>query len=90
MPPPRDRLNAFRQILGAAKVGEVKVSEEISEYIQDDFVKERQIAKSTTADDLMSWISIAKLLTLSHQQLVLTKDLWEAAKDLDRERKQRL
>lgn len=87
--PPADRLMAFRQHIGAAMVGDVKVTDELSEYIQSDFVRERQLVSTTKADDLMAWMTVARLLALSHQKTVLSKEIWEEAKDLDKRRRGR-
>jgi len=88
--PSPSRLEAFRRLIGGAMTGEVQVTEELSEHIQADFVMERQATPTTTADDLMIWMSIAKLLTLSHHESVLTMEVWEEAKQLDRRRKDRV
>ncbi|KAG6811868.1 hypothetical protein H0H92_005444 [Tricholoma furcatifolium] len=45
--PPHDKLEAFRRLVGAAKVGNVTVSDETANFIQEDFVSERQAAPSS-------------------------------------------
>ncbi len=61
-----------------------------SQYIQDDFVQERQKSGSgVTTDDFIQRMSISRLLALSYGDSDITKDAWEKAKILDRERKQR-
>ncbi|KAF8582639.1 hypothetical protein K439DRAFT_1635083 [Ramaria rubella] len=87
--PSLPRLESFRNLLGGAKIGDVKVTEEISEHIQADFVKERRRNSAMTADDLMIRISIARLLALLRHDTLLTTEVWQAATDLDDRRKQR-
>ncbi|KAF8582223.1 hypothetical protein K439DRAFT_1635531 [Ramaria rubella] len=81
------RLESFRNLLGGAKIGDVKVTEETSEVA--DFVKERRRNNAMTADDLMIRISIARLLALLRHDTLLTTEVWQAATDLDDRRKQR-
>ncbi len=81
--PPRERLDAFRALVGGAKVGSVTVGEDVAkvsvphcclpslthqapgwQYIQDDFVKERQQSSSQaekmTSENLILRMTIAR------------------------------
>ncbi|OCH95277.1 hypothetical protein OBBRIDRAFT_767998 [Obba rivulosa] len=89
MPPPA-QLAAFRDLVVGARFGKVQVTQEVSEYIQSDFVRERQQDKSMTSDDLIRRMTVAKLFALSHHKPDLTVDLWERTKVLDRQRLARL
>jgi hypothetical protein len=87
--PPADKILRFRRLLSAAKVGKVQVGEFTSEYIQNDFVRDRQNDKSITADDLITRMTVARLVALSLQEKEVNIDIWEKAKALDRRRKAR-
>ncbi|KAI0075471.1 hypothetical protein K474DRAFT_1664215 [Panus rudis PR-1116 ss-1] len=89
MPPPQ-RLTAFRDLIVGAQSGKVQVSEATSEYIQQDFVTERQRNKAVTGDDLIRRMTVAKLYALSQHKTELTIDIWEQAKTLDEQRLARL
>ncbi|KAG6864148.1 hypothetical protein C0991_012126 [Blastosporella zonata] len=62
--PPTDKLEAFRDLLGAAKAGNMTVGEETAKFIQEDFVKERQAASSSTeaptSEELIQRMMIAR------------------------------
>ncbi|KAF9810959.1 hypothetical protein IEO21_06763 [Rhodonia placenta] len=85
--PSAERLAAFRDLLVGARAGKVHVSEETSEHIQRDFVRERQQDRSVTSDDLIRRMSIAKLYALSLHETELTVDVWERAKAFDERRR---
>jgi len=72
-----------------AKAGKVQVDETAAEYIQNDFVRERQDDKSITADDLILRMTIARLLALSLHEKEVNVKIWERAKALDGRRKAR-
>ncbi|KAJ3482504.1 hypothetical protein NLI96_g6944 [Meripilus lineatus] len=58
---PNDEVLAtFRHMIHAARSGKIQVNDATSEYIQEDFVRERQRNKSVTSDDLIRWMTIAK------------------------------
>lgn len=59
------------------------------QYIQNDFVHERQDDKNVSTDDLIMRMTIARLLSLSLQESEMTIDVWERAKALDGRRKAR-
>ncbi|CAL1703945.1 unnamed protein product [Somion occarium] len=88
--PSTDRLDAFRDLVVAAQRGKVHVSEATSEYIQQDFVIERQQNKAVTSEDLIRRMTVAKLYTLSMHRPELTIDIWEQAKAFDERRLARL
>ncbi|KAI0928219.1 hypothetical protein AcW2_004299 [Taiwanofungus camphoratus] len=85
MPPP-EKLAAFRDLVVGGRCGKVRVSEETSEYIQQDFVRERQQDKSIMSDDLIRRMTVAKLYALSLHEIDLTVDIWEHAKAFDKRR----
>ncbi|TFY70334.1 hypothetical protein EVG20_g2670 [Dentipellis fragilis] len=88
--PSKDRLRAFRALLLHAKWGQIKVLESTSQYIQDDFVQERQSNKLASTDDLKRTISIARLVGLLAGEKELTVDVWKRAKALEVRRQARL
>ncbi|KAL6309164.1 mini-chromosome maintenance replisome factor-domain-containing protein [Sparassis latifolia] len=84
--PPPAQLAAFRALILGARTGRVAVSEETSEYIQSDFVRERKRDTAVTSDDLIRRMTVAKLYALSMHETELTVDVWERAKALDQHR----
>ncbi|OBZ75868.1 Mini-chromosome maintenance complex-binding protein [Grifola frondosa] len=85
--PPAEKLTAFRDLLLRARSGKVQVSGPISEYIQSDFVRDRQQDKAVTSDDLIRRMTIAKLYALSLHETSLTVETWERAKAFDERRR---
>ncbi|KAH0584139.1 hypothetical protein H2248_009701 [Termitomyces sp. 'cryptogamus'] len=91
--PPQEKLEAFRSLIGAAKVGNITINEETAQFIQDDFVKQRQAAPSSfeapSSEELIRRMMVARLLALSLQETEITAPIWEAAKSLETRRKAR-
>jgi len=86
----------FRKLVGGGKVGNVSLTSETAEYIQDDFVNERQVATSfksevasegITSDDLIQRMTVARLLALSLQESEISISTWGRAKKLEAARK---
>jgi len=88
--PPTEKLALFRQLIGGAKTGRVTIGDDISNYIQDDFVRERQQALGVNSDDLVLRMSASRLMTLSLHEQEMTRVIWERTKALDNERKARI
>ncbi|KAF9492272.1 hypothetical protein BDN71DRAFT_1451837 [Pleurotus eryngii] len=92
--PPTERLDAFRSLVGGAKIGSVTVGEDVAKYIQDDFVKERQQSSSqaekVTSENLILRMTIARLLALSYHSQEVTIAIWEATKKLEAAKNARL
>jgi len=89
MPPPQT-LTAFRELIAGSKCGRVTVGDEVSQHIQDSFVKERQVDKSVSPEVLIQRMSAARLVALSQHEQEITVDIWAQTKDLDSRRKARL
>ncbi|KAH7906482.1 putative alanine racemase-domain-containing protein [Hygrophoropsis aurantiaca] len=89
--PSSEKLTAFRSFIFAAKasVGSILVSEETSEYIQNDFVRLRQGDQTITADDLIHLMKVSRLLAASMGASEVTAEVWERTKALDIRRKGR-
>ncbi|KAG6861875.1 hypothetical protein C0995_010581 [Termitomyces sp. Mi166 len=91
---PQQKLDAFRSLVGAAKVGNMTVSEETAKFIQEDFVQERQAAplssEAPSSEELIQRMMVARLLALSLQETEITVPVWEAAKNLEAKRKARV
>ncbi|KAF9505973.1 hypothetical protein BS47DRAFT_1399926 [Hydnum rufescens UP504] len=81
--PAPEKLRRFRELIGGAKTGKVTVGDDVSEYIQTDFVRQRQQVQGINSDDLVLRMSVARLMTLSFHELEMTKDTWEKTKALD-------
>ncbi|KAF9073610.1 mini-chromosome maintenance replisome factor-domain-containing protein [Rhodocollybia butyracea] len=112
--PPAEKLTAWRKLIGGAMakqtkaapssstpspVGGIGVSDAAAEFIQEEFVKERQEGAKEreqtetgviTPDDLIHRMLMAKLLALSMHQLELSLEVWCQMKDLERRRLSRV
>ncbi|XP_033207989.1 mini-chromosome maintenance complex-binding protein isoform X2 [Belonocnema kinseyi] len=85
-----DRLNNIRQYLHMLRHAKFEFDEEMTEVIQEDFVKMRHANKSYTGDDLHTLMVFARLMSLSYGKNTLTIDLWKKAFELEAERIARL
>ncbi|KAI0811039.1 putative alanine racemase-domain-containing protein [Irpex lacteus] len=88
--PDVEDLKAFRDLVVGSRAGKVQVTEATSQYIQQDFVRDRQQNPAITSDDLIRRMTIAKLYALSLHETELSVDTWERAKALDERRIARL
>ncbi|KAF9052759.1 mini-chromosome maintenance replisome factor-domain-containing protein [Panaeolus papilionaceus] len=90
--PSAARLQQFRELVGGAKVGTTVVSESTAQHIENDFVKERADASNGqyTPDDLIRRMLIAKLVALSLHHSEVSVEVWERAKNLEKQLKERL
>ncbi|KDQ60574.1 hypothetical protein JAAARDRAFT_31540 [Jaapia argillacea MUCL 33604] len=79
-------LDAFRELIGSASSGTVKVGPTMSAYIQNAFVEERQKSPSITQDHLIHMMTVAKLMALSMHATELTPEIWERTKTLESRR----
>ncbi|KAL1741169.1 hypothetical protein HDZ31DRAFT_46020 [Schizophyllum fasciatum] len=86
--PAPDKLEAFRALVGGAMIGNAKVGDAAAEYIENDFVKERQ-ASTMTADDLILRMQLARLLALSYHVPEVSVEIWQKTRALELERKAR-
>ena len=69
--PPDEDLANFRNLLVGSQFGKVQVGEAVSNYIQRDFVNDRQRDPNITSDDLIRRMTIAKCVkTTLHYDLV--------------------
>jgi len=89
--PDATKLAAFRSFVAAAKrcFGTVQITEETSQHIREDFVRQRQEDKSVTAEDLIHLMKVARLLAASMLEQEVTIDIWERSKRLDAGRRKR-
>lgn len=85
-----DRLNNIRQYLEILKHSDFRFNEEITDIIQEDFVKMRQADKSVNADNLHSLMVLARLMSLSHGMDTLSTDFWNKTIQMETERVNRL
>ncbi|GLB35181.1 putative mini-chromosome maintenance replisome factor [Lyophyllum shimeji] len=92
--PSPQKLEMFRALVGGAKIGNVSIGVKTAEFIQEDFVKERQAASSPSdalsSDDLIHRMMLARLLALSLHETEISVAVWEKAKALDTRRKTRI
>ncbi|KAG5637858.1 hypothetical protein H0H81_002897 [Sphagnurus paluster] len=86
--PPPATLDAFRALIGSAKVGSVSISDATAQFIQEDFVRQRKDAQPTLSEaDFIQCMLVARLLALSMQESEITQDIWGKAKSLEARRK---
>ena len=86
-----EQLNRLRNYVTTAKSMNFELSEEAQNFVQEDFVQQRQnpSADIKTSDDLHSLLVLARLICLSRGEKSLNPSIWNEAKSLEKERKQR-
>jgi len=57
-----------------------EMDDEVKEYIQLDFVHQRQQNPSVTTDDLHVWLTLSRFFALSFGESKLTKERWDYLK----------
>lgn len=86
-----DFINKFRVYVTVAKMLDYSMSGDIQTAIQDDFVNIRKDdPKNMTIDDFHKLLNLVRLLAISHLQTSPTQNLWNQAKSMETQRKQRL
>ncbi|CAG8622225.1 9567_t:CDS:10 [Acaulospora morrowiae] len=90
-----DLLIEFRNYLSILRCAEFSIPDDVSEYIQNEFVRQRKNASISghplmTQADLLLRMTLARLVTLSFGRLELTTELWDYTQKLDEQRKQRI
>ncbi|ORX63213.1 hypothetical protein DM01DRAFT_1360985 [Hesseltinella vesiculosa] len=88
-PPSDHQLNLYRMYLQTCRHGSYEIPEAMSQFIQEEFVKERKQASETqarlpTQEDLMVLMNLCRLVTLSFGETVLTKQLFDHALALNK------
>lgn len=89
-------LDMFRYFITALKdVPEYTIPDDVQKLIQDDFVNWRKEAETNgkvifSADDLSSYMTLARYLTISRGETVLTKELWRETCQMESSRISRL
>lgn len=91
-----DLLDMFRYYITALKdVPEYAIPDDVQKSIQADFVTWRQQAEAAgkilfSANDLSSYMTIARYITISRGETTLTKDIWKETCHMESTRQQRL
>ena len=84
-------LHTFRLFLTNIRQKTLSIPVDVSDHIQDDFVKMRRSgAHRFDQDDLQRCLHVSRLLSLSHGLERLTTDMWSQAKVLDATRAERV
>ena len=86
-----DLIIRLRNYLTLAKMQVFELTQEAQNFVQEDFVQERQNQNSSikTSDDLHTLLVFARLMALSRGEKSLNSSIWNEAKNLENERKQR-
>ncbi|KAJ8652435.1 hypothetical protein O0I10_011902 [Lichtheimia ornata] len=93
-PMDEDMLDYFRMYIEDLRHAEYEIPEQVSEYIQTTFVNGRKTASANgtplpSQDDLMLRVSLARMVSLSFGERVLSKESYDHAMRLDTSRKAR-
>ncbi|XP_077992480.1 mini-chromosome maintenance complex-binding protein-like [Glandiceps talaboti] len=84
-------LSRFRTYISVIQSMNYDLTEELQKAVEDDFVEMRKNdPQSMTAEDFHQLLIVSRWLSLTTGQKTLTKDAWERAKLIERERKQRI
>ncbi|KIM33578.1 hypothetical protein M408DRAFT_326263 [Serendipita vermifera MAFF 305830] len=82
--PPREKLEAFRDYILAAKKVRVSLAEDVGKHIEDEFVRLRKESSSApSSEDLARRMAVAKLLSASLLESNMTKETWTEAGVMD-------
>ncbi|TFK99027.1 hypothetical protein BDV98DRAFT_533420 [Pterulicium gracile] len=89
--PDEETLASFRALVRGAKArtGGIGIGADVSKFIQDDFVQTRKEEPETKTEDLVRLMMMAKLMALSYGEKELTREMWERAKRVEREGRER-
>lgn len=91
-----DLLKLFRYFITALKdVPEYTIPEDVQKSIQDDFVSWRRDAEcngkvAISADDLSSYMTLARYLAISRGETSLTQEIWKETCQMESQRQARL
>ncbi|KAG8985971.1 hypothetical protein FRB90_004330 [Tulasnella sp. 427] len=92
--PPAAKLDLFRKLVCGAMIGTSKVTPDVAQYIQDDFVKERLDGASAsnviTPQDLMLRMNLVRTLAVTYHETDVSKTRWDGIKALDLSRRRKL
>ncbi|XP_055083153.1 mini-chromosome maintenance complex-binding protein [Periophthalmus magnuspinnatus] len=85
------QINRFRTYLGLAQLLDYNISEEMTKWVEDDFVDMRKDdPQSISAEDLHRLLVVARLLSLSVGVTALSRESWSKAKHLETLRRGRM
>ncbi|KAN0011848.1 hypothetical protein ACTFIU_007419 [Dictyostelium citrinum] len=91
-----DHLNQFRNYINYCKnltfkisspIGDGGESDDATRYIQEDFVKSRQLDPKMSTDVFHYWLTLSRLVALSYQDQYIKIDKWNIMKSLEEKRK---
>ena len=86
-------LESLRKFLTVVRNLSFDVSDDVQNFVQEDFVNERQngtAAERMTAEDLHSHLVLARLVALGHGLSTLDPESWSKVKSMEKERKERM
>ncbi|KAL5277760.1 MCMBP family protein [Megaselia abdita] len=86
----RTKLNSIRRYLTLCKVQEFVMNDVEGKMIEDDFVEMRKANKNIGPEQLHNLLVLSRLLGIGVGQTALSKDSWLKAKDMERQREERL
>ncbi|XP_053679146.1 mini-chromosome maintenance complex-binding protein [Anopheles nili] len=84
------KLDEMRRFLTTARLRKFDMKTLDPTLVQDDFVRMRSADNAVTMDDLHALFVLARLIGVSRGQKVLLREHWERAKELEKERHNRL
>lgn len=85
-PPPRPaaELQRFRMLIGAARESQFAMPAAVVEQVERDFVESRQHGGAeVTQDSMHRWLTLSRLLCVSHGETALSWQRWQDARRLD-------
>ncbi|CAG8535146.1 816_t:CDS:10 [Ambispora gerdemannii] len=90
-----ETLTEYQKYISILRYLDYSISESVSEFVQNEFVKQRQTAAKNgqslmTPDDLFLQMNLARLTALSFGETELTTEIWKYTLNLDRVRRERL
>ncbi|KYR00823.1 UPF0557 family protein [Tieghemostelium lacteum] len=84
-------INSFRRFICTIMNCQFESSnQEVTKYLQDDFINTRQIKPDTTQDTFHYWLTLSRLLALSFGENSVSISRWDYMKNLEEKRLQSL
>ena len=85
-----ETLDAIRAFLALTRTRESTLGEATTQMIEDDFVESRKVNPRITGDNLGHWLTVARLLALSHGETDISPARWQTMKQMEAAREERI
>ncbi|WCJ20040.1 Mini-chromosome maintenance complex-binding protein [Euphorbia peplus] len=84
-----ESLQAWRWYLATARSLPHSIDSQMKKVVENDLVAARQADRSLGSEEFSRWLTIGRLISASFGETSLTKEHWELAKELEKQRRER-